>query len=216
MIRFFGMEMHDYQQDFLAEKVEAHGLADSGSAARALLDAAAANPEKWGDIFRTVHCMRCDKLLDNLSTADNAWKKSKKPVSFGLSAEQEMFLAARVANEEGAELADSREPRCARHQQGSPHPHRLRDQAGRGMVSTILSAASPEDPATVIPFEVRYPATYPLFEMELHDYQEEWLAGKVAAHSLADSGSVACVLLDSAAAHPEMWGDIFRTVHCRH
>ena len=102
----FVMEMHDYQEEYLAAKAAVHGLSDSGSAFRALLTSASTDSSKWGSIFRTVHCLRCDNLPDNLSTADNAWKKSKKPVSFGLHPNHEAFLEARVANEEGAEIAE--------------------------------------------------------------------------------------------------------------
>ena len=104
-VAFMG-ELHDYQEEALAKWSAAHGLTDSGAAFRALVSSASAHPELWPAIFRTVHCRRCDNLPDNLSTADNAWKKSKKPVSFGLTPQQELFLDARVANEEGAEIAE--------------------------------------------------------------------------------------------------------------
>jgi hypothetical protein len=100
------LELHDYQEDFLANKLKRNGLRDKASPLRCVLNYAAAHPELWTEIFRTVHCRRCDNLPDNLSTADNAWKKSKKPVSFGLTPQQELFLDARVANEEGAEIAE--------------------------------------------------------------------------------------------------------------
>ena len=99
------MEMHDYQEEYLSKKAVDHNL-DSGGAFRALLTHAATDPSNWGDIFRTVHCLRCDNLPDNLSTADNAWKKSKKPVRFGLQPDHTAFLEARVANEEGVDIAE--------------------------------------------------------------------------------------------------------------
>ena len=101
----FVMEMHDYQEEYLSKKAVDHNL-DSGGAFRALLTHAATDPSNWGDIFRTVHCLRCDNLPDNLSTADNAWKKSKKPVRFGLQPDHTAFLEARVANEEGVDIAE--------------------------------------------------------------------------------------------------------------
>ena len=101
----FVMEMHDYQEEYLSKKAVDHNL-DSGGAFRALLTHAATDPSNWGDIFRTVHCLRCDNLPDNLSTADNAWKKSKKPVRFGLQPDHKAFLEARVANEEGVDIAE--------------------------------------------------------------------------------------------------------------
>ena len=54
-------------------------------------------------MFRTVHCLRCDEgdvLRGSFSTADNAWKRSKKPVGLGLMASHVSFLDARVANVE--------------------------------------------------------------------------------------------------------------------
>ena len=100
------LEMHDYQEEFLAGKTTRHGLKDGTAPLRCLLNYAAANPDQWGEIFRTVHCHRCDDLPDNLSTADNAWKKSKKPVALSLQPEHVEFLEARVANVEGAEIAE--------------------------------------------------------------------------------------------------------------
>lgn len=75
------LELHDYQEEFLAEKSKRHGLRDGASPLRCVLNYAQEHPTLWSEIFRTVHCRRCDDLPDNLSTADNAFKKSKKPVS---------------------------------------------------------------------------------------------------------------------------------------
>eukprot|EP01043_Picozoa_sp_COSAG02_P099398 COSAG02_NODE_35508_length_467_cov_0.790761_1_plen_101_part_10 len=63
----FVMEMHDYQEAYLSKTAVHHNL-DSGGVFRALLSHAATEPSTWGDIFRTVHCLRCDNLPDNLST----------------------------------------------------------------------------------------------------------------------------------------------------
>ena len=49
-----------------------------------MLNYAQQHPELWDEVFRTVHWRRCDDLPDNLSTADNAWKKSKKPVGLAM------------------------------------------------------------------------------------------------------------------------------------
>ena len=66
-----------------------------------LLYFATKNPAKWGEIFRTVHCHRCN-------TADgrkqNAWKKSKRAVHLELSVKDWEFVDARVANAEGVTL----------------------------------------------------------------------------------------------------------------
>ena len=77
------------------------GLADQTAPLRCLLNHAAANPDDWAAIFWTVHCHRCD-TDDGLK--ENAWKKSKKPVSLQLLPEQIKFLIGRVNNEEGVEL----------------------------------------------------------------------------------------------------------------
>ena len=99
----FVMEMHDYQEEFVALKREQHGMGDSGEVVRALLDYAAANEAEWAAIFRTGHWHRCD-TDDGLKV--NAWKKSKKPVSFGLPPQQMAYLAMG--------LADPSPPRSAR------------------------------------------------------------------------------------------------------
>ena len=68
-----------------------------------LLSFAEDNPAAWKEIFRTVHCHRCD-TADGLK--HNAWKKSKYEVPLELSREEWNFLASRVKNVEGVDLED--------------------------------------------------------------------------------------------------------------
>ena len=155
-VAFMG-ELHDYQEEALAKWCAAHHLSDSGAAFRALLSSAAAHPELWTEIFRTVHCRRCDNLPDNLSTADNAWKKSKKPVSFGLTSEQDLFLEARVANEEGAEIAEKGPVNRAIADTGKAArtiiDYALNQEEADVDLSSVFAAAD-ETAAAEIPFEV--------------------------------------------------------------
>jgi hypothetical protein len=52
----------DVQEDavrLLEAAAQRYGLRDKSKALRALLDYAAANEDKWGEIFGEIHCMRC-------------------------------------------------------------------------------------------------------------------------------------------------------------
>jgi L-lactate dehydrogenase (cytochrome) len=95
------VELHDYHEDFLAEKTAQYGLMNGDAVLRCLVNFAAEHPGEWEAIFRTVHCHRCDKEEEG---QQNASKKSKKPVAVTLHPAHRAFLADRVANIEGAHI----------------------------------------------------------------------------------------------------------------
>lgn len=97
------VELHEYQAEFLATLSPGYTISQ---AIDALIAHHAESSAQWGEIYRTVHCHRCDNLPDNLATADNAWRKSLAPHMLNLPAVSWDFLEKRVANAEGAEIAE--------------------------------------------------------------------------------------------------------------
>eukprot|EP01047_Picozoa_sp_COSAG01_P049135 COSAG01_NODE_4842_length_4691_cov_4.785061_3_plen_803_part_00 len=93
------IELHDYHEQFLAQKAAQYGLTND-AVLRCLVNFAAQHQAEWEAIFRTVHCHRCDKGEGQ----QNKWKKSKKSVTLILHPAHKAFLADRVANIEGARI----------------------------------------------------------------------------------------------------------------
>eukprot|EP01043_Picozoa_sp_COSAG02_P021239 COSAG02_NODE_1075_length_14754_cov_18.686796_5_plen_734_part_00 len=187
------IELHEYQLEFL----------DSNSAGQPISQAIdglvvqhAENYARWGEIYRTVHCHRCD-TADGLK--ENAWRKSLHPVTLNLPASSWSFLEDRVANVEGVALEEA-----------GPVNRALKslDKAVRASIDYVVSLA--EQGEDVAPL---FASPMPV-DLEMHDYQEEFLADKAQRHGLRDRAAPLRCLLNYAAANPDQWDAMFRTVHC--
>ena len=182
------VELHEYQVEFL--EAQADGISGIGS----LLSFAAENRADWENIFRTVHCHRCDN-----EDGENGWRKSLHPVNVALPPAGWDFLNARVANVEGVELEETGPVRRA---------VKTTDKAVRCLIDWAVTKS--EEGEDVSPL---FADAAPI-ELELHDYHEEFLAEKRAQFGLADQTAPLRCLLNHAAANPDDWGAMFRTVHC--
>ena len=180
------VELHNYQDEWIA----AHGAGALGL----LINHAAENPAEWAAIFRTVHCRRCDN-----ENGENAWKKSKHSVQLELSGAHWDFLEARVANVEGLELEEK-----------GPVMRAVAD-LDKAVRCAIDWAVTQEDEGEDVSHLL---TSHTALELEMHDYHEEFLAEKTAAFGLADKAAPLRCLLNNAAANPEQWDAMFRTVHC--
>ena len=184
--------LHDYQVQFLLE----HDPALSQAISR-LLMFAEENCLLWEEIFRTVHCTaagQCSQMPD-------AFSKSLRPQTLTLPQSQWEFLNARVANVEGVVLEDR-----------GPVRRAVRDtaKAVRCAVDWVMMLQVEQGQDVSHIFSAPDPV-----ELDLHDYQEEFLDQKRAHYRLSgDRSAPLRCLLNYASMSPSEWGAIFRTVHC--
>ena len=184
--------MHDYQVEFLLE----HDPSVS-QAVRRLLTYAEENCLLWDAIFRTVHCT----AVGQCSQMPDAFSKSLRAQMLTLPQPQWDFLNARVANVEGVVLEDK-----------GPVRRAVKDtaKAVRCMIDWAMMLQVEQGNDVSHMFSGPIPV-----QLDMHDYQEEFLDQKRAQYRLSgDRSAPLRCLLNYAAASPSEWSAIFRTVHC--
>ena len=188
------IELHDYQEEFLAAQAPGRPISQ---VIDGLVAQHAENSARWGEIYRTVHCHRCD-TADGLK--ENGWRKSLHSVTLNLPASSWRFLEDRVANVEGVALEET-----------GPVNRALKslDKAVRASNDYVVTLA--EKGEDVAPM---FTSPTPV-DLEMHDYQQEFLVEKAKQHGLRDKSAPLRCLLNYAAANPDHWDAIFRTVHCQ-
>lgn len=184
--------MHDYQVEFLLE----HDRSVS-RAVHHLLMFAQENWLLWDEIFRTIHCT----AVGQCSQMHDAFSKSLRAQTISLPQPQWDFLNARVANVEGVVLED-------------------RGPVRRAVKDTAKAVRCVIDWAMMLQVEQgqdvshMFSAPTPV-QLDMHDYQEEFLDQKRAQYRLSgDRSAPLRCLLNYASSSPSEWSAIFRTAHC--
>ena len=186
------VDMHDYQVEFLLE----HDRSVS-RAVRQLLMFAEENWLLWDEIFRTIHCT----AVGQCSQMHDAFSKSLRAHTISLPQPQWDFLNARVANVEGVVLED-------------------RGPVRRAVKDTAKAVRCAIDWAMMLQVEQGqnmshvFSAPVPM-QLDMHDYQEEFLDQKRAQYRLSgDRAAPLRCLLNYASSSPSEWSAIFRVAHC--